>query len=205
MLVRQNLVVGGSRRAFDEEQALDAAVEVFWEHGYHGASLDMLCGAMGIGRQSLYAWLGDKRQLFLAALRRYEQTVTPPVVWQMLEDGADGRASVLQLMRTVADNAKRNPGRGCVLTTSLGEFAGGDETIRKAIDDQLDLFRKAVTKALRAAKRNGDLPDGVAVAPTANMLVVMRNGIMLAGRAGTADSGLDAILSVVERHLGLDR
>ena len=69
--------MANSRRTFDETEALDAAVDVFWEHGYQEASLDMLCEAMGIGRQSLYAWLGDKKCLFLAALRRYEETATP--------------------------------------------------------------------------------------------------------------------------------
>ncbi|OWJ59872.1 TetR/AcrR family transcriptional regulator, partial [Inquilinus limosus] len=41
-------------KEFDSEKALDAAIEVFREHGFDGTSTDMLVRAMGIGRQSLY-------------------------------------------------------------------------------------------------------------------------------------------------------
>lgn len=190
-----------SRRNFDETEALDAAVDVFWEHGYQGASLDMLLDAMEIGRQSLYAWMGDKRRLFMAALRRYEETATPELMRRMLEDGADGSESVLELMRWIGRSARSQSQRGCLLTTSVAEFAHGDEEIRRVVDGQLDLFRRAVLKALRKSKRDGQLPDGVQVAATANMLLLMRNGMMLAGRAGTPDSGIDAAIELVERHL----
>ena len=194
--------MGSSRRAFDETAALDAAVDVFWEHGYQESSLDMLCEAMGIGRQSLYAWVGDKQALFVAALRRFEETETPSLLWDMIRDGADGRASVVKLMRMVAARAKDPKRRGCLLTSSVAEFAHGDESIRKVVDDQLELFRKGVLKSLRKAKKDGDLPEGVQVQRTANMLMLLRNGMMLAGRAGSADSGVDAAIELVERHLG---
>ena len=58
-------------REFDAEQALDAAIWVFREHGYEGSSAQMLVDAMGIGRQSLYAAFGDKWQLYCSAARRY--------------------------------------------------------------------------------------------------------------------------------------
>src|SRR6202166_2628716 len=58
-------------REFDAEQALDAAISVFREHGYEGSSAQLLVDAMGIGRQSLYATFGDKWQLYRSAVRRY--------------------------------------------------------------------------------------------------------------------------------------
>lgn len=61
----------GRPRGFDEGQALDRAIEVFWEHGYEGASMAELTGAMGINKPSLYAAYGNKQQLFRAAVARY--------------------------------------------------------------------------------------------------------------------------------------
>src|SRR5690349_489182 len=61
----------GRPRAFDTEAALDAALDVFFRHGYEGASLDALTDAMGINRPSLYAAFGNKEQLFKAVLDRY--------------------------------------------------------------------------------------------------------------------------------------
>src|SRR5262249_56408458 len=64
-------------KAFDEDEALAAAMDVFWRTGYERASLDVLLQAMGISKQSLYDTFGDKRALYLTALAHYrEQTLT---------------------------------------------------------------------------------------------------------------------------------
>jgi len=53
-------------KAFIEEQALDAAINVFREHGFEGTSAEMLVRALKIGRQSLYDTFGDKWKIFFA-------------------------------------------------------------------------------------------------------------------------------------------
>ena len=65
----------GRPRGFDEGEALDRAIEVFWERGYEGASMAELTGAMGINKPSLYAAYGNKQQLFRAAVARDRKSV----------------------------------------------------------------------------------------------------------------------------------
>ena len=43
----------------------------FWRHGYETTSIADLTAAMGITAPSIYTAFGDKRRLFLAAMRRY--------------------------------------------------------------------------------------------------------------------------------------
>ena len=64
------LLLGG---VIDADAALDRAFEVFWRHGYEGASLSDLTEAMGVNRPSLYAAFGDKEQLFHRAVARYAE------------------------------------------------------------------------------------------------------------------------------------
>lgn len=61
----------GRPREFDAEVALDQAMEVFWRHGYEGATIAQLTEAMGINPPSLYACFGNKEGLLKAALDRY--------------------------------------------------------------------------------------------------------------------------------------
>jgi len=59
--------------AFDADEALDAALDVFRAKGYEAASVGDLTSAMGINRPSLYNTFGNKEDLFRQALERYLQ------------------------------------------------------------------------------------------------------------------------------------
>src|SRR5579871_1785473 len=61
----------GRPRSFDETEALEKATQVFWSKGYDGVTIDDLVAGMGVGRPSLYAVFGDKRSIFLRALKIY--------------------------------------------------------------------------------------------------------------------------------------
>src|SRR5579875_3005719 len=63
----------GRPRSFDETGAIEKATQVFWSKGYDGVTIDDLVAGMGVGRPSLYAVFGDKRAIFLRALRAYAE------------------------------------------------------------------------------------------------------------------------------------
>ena len=66
----------GRPRAFDIDEALEQALQVFWRKGYLGTSLTDLTEAMGINRPSLYATFGNKEALFRKVLDRYSERQT---------------------------------------------------------------------------------------------------------------------------------
>ena len=63
----------GRPRSFDETGALEKATQVFWSKGYDGVTIDDLVAGMGVGRPSLYAIFGDKRAIFMRALKAYAE------------------------------------------------------------------------------------------------------------------------------------
>src|SRR4051812_24330922 len=63
----------GRPREFDTERALDAALALFWRHGYEGTSLSELTDAVGVTPTSLYAAFGNKEELFSKVVDRYIQ------------------------------------------------------------------------------------------------------------------------------------
>ena len=63
----------GRPRAYDPDQALERARNVFWDEGYASSSLDELGAAMSMNRPSLYGAFGDKEALYLRTLEGYRQ------------------------------------------------------------------------------------------------------------------------------------
>ena len=49
----------GRPREFDEEAALEAAMDAFWAKGYEATSMADLCNCTGLHKGSLYQAFGD--------------------------------------------------------------------------------------------------------------------------------------------------
>ena len=61
----------GRPRSYKPAQALQEVTAAFWKQGYSGTSLDDLANATGMNRPSIYAAFGNKRALYLNALKNY--------------------------------------------------------------------------------------------------------------------------------------
>jgi AcrR family transcriptional regulator len=57
-------------REVRERQILDAAVQVFSDHGYHNAAMDEISEVAGVSKPMIYAYLGSKEDLFAACIHR---------------------------------------------------------------------------------------------------------------------------------------
>ena len=66
---------------------LDAALELFLEHGYQGTSMDAIARAAGVTKPVVYACFPGKDQLFRALLAREEERILGEV--QGAFEGAD--------------------------------------------------------------------------------------------------------------------
>ncbi len=103
----------GRPREFDEPAALDAAMRVFWEKGYEGASIDDLTSAMGINRSSLYSTFGDKEALFHKVVAHYRQG--PMAFFGKALDQPTARGAIEGLLRgTVRFLADSSHPKGCL-------------------------------------------------------------------------------------------
>lgn len=71
-LYRNGLRMAGRPKIYNEELALDKAIEVFWKKGYELSSSEDLLKAMGIGKGSFYlAYKNGKQELFEKSLQRF--------------------------------------------------------------------------------------------------------------------------------------
>jgi len=143
-------------KQFDRNEALDRAMAAFWSRGYEATSIDDLVEATGIGRGSLYGTFGDKRQLFLATLDRYWNTVGMEMFAELSDP--DARHAIERMFDALIRRAS-NPKfpRGCLFTnTSLECPTRGDEIARK-IAENMGQQETAIYQVLRKAQADGTL------------------------------------------------
>jgi AcrR family transcriptional regulator len=175
----------GRPRAFDAEKALDEAMEVFWRHGYDGATIAQLTKAMGINPPSLYAAFGSKEELLKAALDRYSAK-RAEFMCDVLSAPTAREVAGRMLFR-IADSQTdpANP-PGCLLVQGGLACGAGSENVpfelaahRAQTEDQL---RERFIKA----KAEGDL--GAATDPGA---LARYLSVVMAGMGVLASSGSD--------------
>jgi AcrR family transcriptional regulator len=188
----------GRPREFDTEKALDAALLLFWRHGYEGTSLAALTDAMGIKTPSLYAAFGSKEMLFKKALDRYLQK--PASYLPKALEAPTAREAAQRLFQG-AINMVMNPRHpdGCLLVQ--GALASGPlaDSVRK----ELSLHRKGAEALVRQrferAREEGDLSAGVDAGRLARYLVTVLWGMSVQAAGGATRRELH---DVAEMALG---
>ncbi len=68
---------------------LDAAVRIFSEHGFHGASMDEIAELAGVSKPLLYMYLGSKDETFSACIARETDRLVETIGAAILGDVAD--------------------------------------------------------------------------------------------------------------------
>ncbi|MFE7811785.1 TetR/AcrR family transcriptional regulator [Streptomyces sp. NPDC057433] len=157
----------GRPRAFDEDEAVRAAVGLFGGRAYDGVSVDDLVSHLGVHRNSLYKTFGSKRGLYLIALRRHIADDVRPLLDALA--GASDFAAALRLV-TSAD-------LGLLLLATI-ERAPVDEEVASEVTAALAAVDEAIADAL-------DVPTDLAAALTAAGL-----GILLRGNPDDAATAL---------------
>lgn len=134
----------GRPLSFDRDAALDAAMHLFWRHGFEATSISELTRAMGITPPSLYTAFGDKRRLFREAVDRYLGGVG--AVTRTIAEAATAQAAAHDLLTAAAmgDTGEQTPA-GCLLASSIVSASAEAEGIRA----ELAAIRGAIETALR--------------------------------------------------------
>lgn len=117
----------GRKRSFDEHTALNAAMNVFWQKGYVGASLTDLTTRMGINKPSMYSTFGNKEALFIKATQCFIDTKVATYKKPLFEHGITLKHRLKNHMMSVLSmQCDNQQAKGCYLVLCQSELASGD-------------------------------------------------------------------------------
>lgn len=187
----------GRPREFDVDEALQAAMVLFWRKGYEGTSLTDLTDGMGITRPSLYGTFGNKEELFRKALERYEEGYMGFFREAMKEPTS--RAVVEKMMNGYVEalTASCNPG-GCMGINAALACSDASAEVQKAVIEKRKFGEKTLCERFVRAKEEGDLPEGTDPADLARYVMTVSQGMAVQAVAG---AGRDALRKVVDMTL----
>lgn len=182
----------GRPRAFDKDEALDRAMELFWRKGYEGASLADLTKAMGINPPSLYAAFGNKQGLLKAALDRYLEQRAAFLDFVMAAPTA--RESADRMLRGTADllTDPANP-PGCLLLQGGLACGAGAEAVPSELACRRAAGEERIRERFARAQDEGDLPTSVDPAALARYVFAVVQGMGVQAAAGATRAELTEI------------
>ncbi|UQX87102.1 TetR/AcrR family transcriptional regulator [Jatrophihabitans telluris] len=185
-------------RSFDYQVAVQAAQELFWEHGYAAVSLPDLQRATGLSRSSLYAAFGNKRGIYEEAAQSYLRDVIGPLLAPMEVPGS-GAAQIagffIAMALVMRSPDSRIAKRGCFMLNMLMEV--------EELDQQADSMVRRYRARVHAAMMNAlaSMPEVAHRSSRADMLTASHLGIVAMARIdpGGAARASETIAHDVER------
>jgi TetR/AcrR family transcriptional regulator, transcriptional repressor for nem operon len=166
---------------FDPKEALQVAIEVFWEKGYYDSSVDEVIKRSGVAKYGIYGTFGTKRELFKKALAQYaldrQQDIQRP-----LRKPDAALPEILAFFKEVPKLlTQKNAQRGCLICNTGIELGLRDQEIRKFVKDFFLNLTSVMKRCLERAIKKGQLAKPKNLASLATYLVTeFRTSLMLA-------------------------
>ncbi len=176
----------GRPRGYDEAEAVERAMLLFWRRGYGGTSIRDLAAELGLRSGSIYAAFGDKQALFLRALDRYRDGQGAGLLAAVAGDGPLlPRLRALLLGVAEANRAGTGP-PGCLVVHTTSELVPGDAEATARVRATFDRIEAALAAALTRAAGTGEIPAATDARAAAGFLTTVLQGLQVVSKADPA-------------------
>ncbi len=191
----------GRPREFDMDSALDEALNVFSERGYHAASISELTEAMGLTAGSVYKAFGDKRGVFLAAFGRYRQ-VRQQLIDETLAEAPNGYEKLRALVTFFAEASCGEIGRrGCLVVGSATELVLFDDEVASRVGVAFDFDERRILDLIRLGQADGSIAGDIDSEITARALLALTKGMRVIGKTGRKTEHMLAVAETAMKLL----
>ncbi|MUG92369.1 TetR family transcriptional regulator [Scytonema sp. UIC 10036] len=184
-------------REFDTDKALANAMYAFWQKGYCATSLEDLEAKMGLKRQSIYYAFGDKRTLFLRALKLYREQGLAFVREQLNRFDSPKQAideTVRLLARGTLIDGKRC---GCFIAKSALELADCDSDVAAEVKYMSNRLEEYFIEVIEQGQQCGEVSKLHSSSSLAKFIVNSINGLRILEKTQPSNEEIEHLISVV--------
>ncbi|WP_294960823.1 TetR/AcrR family transcriptional regulator [uncultured Flavobacterium sp.] len=185
-------------KEFNEEQALDKAIEIFWHKGYNGTSAQDLVNHLGLSRSSLYDTFGDKQKLFVKSLKHYQKQNLDGLK-TLFENAENIKTALTDIFKqAVIESLQDRITKGCFMVNSAVELAIHDPEIAKIVHDNQKVVEEIFCNAVKKGQESGQISDKQEARSLARFIFNNYSGIRVLARTGEKDKQVyDDILKLI--------
>jgi TetR/AcrR family transcriptional repressor of nem operon len=188
-------------KAFNEDQILDKAVELFWRQGYHATSIQDVVDTLRINRASLYGTYGDKHTLFVRALQRYRSDQAQVMVRFVQGPGSPLDKIKALLNRTAKATLSDREQKGCFLINSAMELVNQDPEIARIVTDDRRDIEDALEQLIRQGQQSGAITTTQDARALAQFVFSSISGLRVVGKMNPDKKALDNIVEMIAKTL----
>ncbi|EEK72367.1 MULTISPECIES: TetR/AcrR family transcriptional regulator [Bacillus] len=182
-------------REFDEDQVLDAAMQLFWEKGYEATSLSDLTSRMGIQRPSIYSAFGDKKELFEAALRRYTMSRASDTRTRLQSHSSVKEAFSIFFADVVNEEYAGDLSKGCFCINTMVELAPHDERFEILTREHQMYLAVIFQETIERGIQSGELEVNTDAKSLAQALIVALIGLTVMMKSRPQRSFVDNVIA----------
>jgi AcrR family transcriptional regulator len=184
----------GRPRGFDRDEVLDRAMQLFWDRGYEGTSVSELTAVMGITPPTLYSFFGDKKQLFLEAVSRYQSGPGCFGKKALTEEPTAERSIRRLLMEAVGSFSNQKGPKGCLVVLGATNCSVESSDVVKALAARRRIAEAAVRDRIDAGRAAGELAEGTDVGALTGLVTATLYGLAIKARDGASRASLRKIV-----------
>lgn len=185
-------------KSFNEQNAIENAMRVFWEKGYEATSISNLIESTGVNRGSLYNAFGGKRQLFTLSLLKYDTETRRDFIAQ-LEALDNPKLAFKTLFNGLVQQSKEDiHHKGCFLVNTSIEIATHDQKTKDIVTQGFIEFEAFFRRGIEVAQTRGDMATTINASTTAKMLLSLVVAIRVLGRGVYDEVSLQMIADQAE-------
>lgn len=180
-------------KSFNEVDAVEKAMQVFWKKGYDATSITDLIKGTGINRGSLYNAFGGKHEIFVAALVKYDAEKRRAALAEL--EALDNPVAAINglfdsiVQETTSDIEKK----GCFLINTALSFDSQDVKIQAIVTKAINEFDAFFRRCIEVAQARQEISATLDPSATAKALLSFVVAIRVLGRGVFDEAALKQV------------